>query len=171
MSANVAILSRKTKRSVELRSKPQEKTAWGRLPFVGKDHGPRHSDWDVPLTGGYFGGIEAGKIVARMYLKYLRDERDNPIRLGTTHLQGMLLALNAKVPTTKSEEESLRGQRVGFIHELGTWLEAAVSRLGSSFDAIPERSFVQQANASLASSDAAFMAAISGSERQAGGGQ
>lgn len=147
-------------RPIGLRSKPDKKTAWERLPFVGKDHGPHFSSWDVPLTGGYFGGIEVGKAVARMYLKYLRDQQANPAKLGTIYLQGILGALNSKAPASKEEEDSLRGQQVGFIFEIGTWLEAAVIRLGASFDAIPERSIVQQANESLTRTDAALMAAI-----------
>lgn len=148
-------------KQIGLRSKPHENSAWDRLPFVGKDHHANCSDWDVPLTGGYFGGIEVGESIARMYLKYLRDEQDNPIRLGTAHLQGMFNSLDARVATTKEERDSLRGQRVGFIYELGVWLEAAATRLGSSFDAIPERSFVQQASEALTRADAALMSSVS----------
>lgn len=147
-------------KQIGLRSKPDKKTSWERLPFVGKDHSPHYSSWDVPLTGGYFGGIEAGRAVARMYLKYLRDEQANPIRIGTANLQGVLSSSYAKTPTTKEEEASLTGQRVGFIHEIGTWIEAAVTRLGSGLDAIHEHSLVQQVNESLTRTDAALMAAI-----------
>ena len=145
---------------VGLRSKPQAKSAWDRLPFSGKDHSPHVSSWDVPMTGGYFGGIEVGKIVARMYFKYLRDEQANPFKFGAIHLRGILSSLDAKVPVTDEEKESLKGQRVGFMSEVGRWLEDAVLILGSSLDAIPERSFVQQANEHLARTDAALMAAI-----------
>lgn len=147
-------------KQIGLRSKPGKKSAWDRLPFVGKDHGRLASDWDLPMTGGYFGGIEAGKVVARLYLKYLRDERDNPCRLGSSCLQGMLIGLETKAPATKDEDASLRGQRVGFISEIAAWLEAAATRLGSGFDAIPERSFVQQANEALDQTDAVFFASI-----------
>jgi hypothetical protein len=112
------------------------------------------------MTGGYFGGIEVGKIVARMYFKYLRDEEANPFKFGAIHLQGILSSLDAKVPVTDEEQESLKGQRVGFMSEVGHWLEDAVLILGSCFDAIPERSLVQQANEHLARTDAALMAAI-----------
>lgn len=151
--------SRKGKQ-VGLRSKPQAKSAWDRLPFAGKDHSRHFSSWDVPMTGGYFGGIEVGKIVARMYFKYLRDEQANPFKFGAIHLQGILTSLDAKVPVTDEEKESLKGQRVGFMSEVGHWLEEAVLRLGSCLDAIPERSFVQDANEHLARTDAALMAAI-----------
>lgn len=147
-------------KQVGLRSKPHAKSAWDRLPFAGKDHSRHFSSWDVPMTGGYLGGIEVGKIVARMYFKYLRDEEASPFKFGAIHLQGILASLDAKVPVTDEEKASLKGQRVGFMSEVGRWLEDAVLKLGSCLDAIPERSFVQQANEHLARTDAALMAAI-----------
>lgn len=149
-----------------LRVKPEKPNAWDRLPFVGKDHSKQCSSWDVPLTGGYFGGIDAGKSIAHMFFKYLRDEQANPVRLGSTHFRMMISALDSKVPATKEEEESLKGQRVGFMCEVADWLDAAVLKLGSSLDAIPERSLVQQANQNLARADAAFMAAIDAASRK-----
>ena len=145
-----------------LRAKPEQLSAWDRLPFVGKDHSNQCSNWDVPLTCGYFGGIDAGKSIAHMFFKYLRDEHASPVRLGSTHFRMMISALDAKVPATKEEEESLKGQRTGFMCEVADWLDAAVLRLGSSLDAIPDRSLVQQVNQNLARSDAALMVAING---------
>ncbi|AMB86671.1 hypothetical protein AWM79_15705 [Pseudomonas agarici] len=147
-------------KQVGLRSKPQAKSAWDRLPFAGKDHSRHFSSWDVPMTGGYFGGIEVGKIVARMYFKYLRDEESNPLKLGALHLQLLLTSLDAKVPVTEEEKASLSGQRVGFMSEVYRWLEDAVLKRGSYLDAIPERSFVKDANEHPARTDAALMAAI-----------
>lgn len=149
----------KSKR-IGLRSKPEGKSAWERLPFVGKDHGEHISNWDVPLTGGFFGGIEVGRVVARMYMKYLRDEHDNPVRLGCAGLRSMLSSLDAKKASTEEEQESLNGQRVGFMNEIVGWLNVAVIKLGSSFDAVPERSFIQQTNEHLTRTDAALKAAI-----------
>ena len=148
----------KSKR-IGLRSKPEGKHAWDRLPFVGKDNGPE-SFWDVPMTGGYFGGIEVGRSVACMYLKYVRDHRDNQIHNASGVLRSILAAMDAKQPVTKEEVESLRGQRTGFMSEICIWVRAAAERLGSSFDAIPERLLVQQANESLERADEAFHAAI-----------
>ena len=149
----------KSKR-VGLRSKPEGKHAWDRLPFVGKDHSECCSNWDVPLTGGFFGGIEVGRVAGRMFLKYLRDERENPCRLGSTSLKSILASMENKVATTDEEKRSLEGQRTGFIGEISYWLESAAERLASSFDAIPMRSFVQLANESLERTDEAFHAAI-----------
>lgn len=146
--------------SITIRTKVEGKTAWDRMPFVGKDHGKHETNWDVPLSGGYFGGIEVGQVAARLYLKYLRDERESPLRMGSSHLESVLRDLYRKTASTQQEEESLRGQRVGFVSELGHWLEHAAERAGSCLDAIPQRSFVQQANESLAKNDAALVAAI-----------
>jgi hypothetical protein len=143
-----------------LRPKPEGKSAWDRLPFVGKDHSKHFSSWDVPLTGGFFGGIEAGRVAARLFIKYLRDERDNPSRLGAVHLRGVLSALDAKQVTTEEEQHSLNGHRTGFMNEIFDWLDAAALTLGSSFDAISQRSLVQQANEHLTRTDAALMSAI-----------
>ncbi|MBK3438780.1 hypothetical protein [Pseudomonas sp. MF7448] len=148
------------RKQVGLRSKPDGKCAWDRLPFVGKDHSKSSSNWDVPLTGGFFGGIEVGRIAGRMFLKYLRDERENPTRLGSSSLRSVLASMDAKVTTTDEEKLSLDGQRAGFIGEIAYWLESAAERLGSCFDAIPERSLVLQANESLERTDEAFHAAI-----------
>ena len=149
----------KSKR-VGLRSKPEGKSAWDRLPFVGKDHSKNFSSWDVPLTGGFFGGIEAGHVAGRMFLKYLRDERQNPYRLGGSSLQSVLASMDNKTPTTEEEMRSLQGQRTGFINEISYWIESAAERLGSSFDEIPMLSFVQMANENLECTDEAFHAAI-----------
>ncbi|CAM3933525.1 hypothetical protein SAMN05216475_6283 [Pseudomonas synxantha] len=147
-------------KQIGLRAKPDEKSAWERLPFVGKDHSKHFSSWDVPLTGGFFGGIEVGRVAGRMFLKYLRDERQNPCRLGSISLKSVLASMDAKVASTDEEKWSLEGHRAGFMGEISYWLESAAERLGESFDAIPMRSFVQMANEDLERTDEAFNAAI-----------
>ena len=147
-------------KQIGLRLKAEEKSAWARLPFVGDDHGKLSSNWDVPLTGGFFGGLEVGAVIARMFVKYLRDERDNPLRMGESRLKAVLRSLELKKASTPEEQHSLNGQRTGFIGELFVWIDAAVMQQGSSFDAIPQRSFIQQVNEQLERTDAAFMAAI-----------
>ncbi len=49
------------------------------------------------------------------------------------------------------------------MNEIFDWLDAAALNLGSSFDAISERSLVEQANESLKKTDAALMATINAS--------
>ena len=141
-----------------LRLHSEQASAWDRLPFVGKDHGKHASCWDIPMTGGFFGGIEAGKVAARLYLKYVRDERDNPVGLTSTLLSSMLTSLAAKQPSTEEEERALAGPRTGFLGELSYWLGAAAYQFGSSFDAISQQSFVEQANGHLLRDDTSFMA-------------
>ncbi|MEE5083771.1 hypothetical protein V2J74_03285 [Pseudomonas alliivorans] len=148
------------RKQIGLREKPEQACAWDRLPFVGRDHSKTHSSWDVPMKGGYFGGIAAGEAVFRMYLKYVRDEQGNPLALVSTHLTGMLHSLENRNPVTDEEKASVNGQRVGFFSELSKWVEASACRLGSSLDAIPHRSFVQSANEALQRNDASLMAAI-----------
>lgn len=147
-------------KQIGLRLKPEEKSAWDRLPFVGEDHHKLLSDWDVPLTGGFFGGLDAGAVIARMFVKYLRDERDSPLRMGASRLKMILTSLELKKASTPEEQNSLNGQRTGFIGELFEWIDAAAMQRGSSLDAIPQRSFMQQVNEHLARTDDAYMAAI-----------
>ncbi|UXZ23194.1 hypothetical protein KZH41_02920 [Pseudomonas sp. YeP6b] len=146
-------------KQIGLRSKPEGKWAWDRLPFVGKDHG-RQSFWDVPMVGGHFGGIDAGRAMALVYLKYVRDHRSDEIHNASGILSSILVAMDAKKPSTEDEAASLQGQRTGFMYEICSWIKAAAERLGSTLDVIPERSFVQQANEGLVRTDAAFMASI-----------
>jgi hypothetical protein len=146
-------------KQIGLRSKPAAKGPWGHLPFVGKDHAEQ-SCWDVPMTGGYWGGIEVGEAMARVYLKYVRGRQVEKLDDTSMLLRAMLEGMDKKQTSTPEEASSLRGQRVGFMSEICVWLSAAAQRLGSSFDAIPERSFVAQANEALTFTDASLMAAI-----------
>lgn len=145
---------------IGLREKTQEKYASDRMPFVGKDHHKLASNWDVPLTGGFFGGLDAGAVIARMFIKYLRDQRDDQLRMGASRLRMMLTSLELKKASTPDEQHSLNGQRAGFIGELFDWIDAAAMRHGSALDAIPQRSFIQQVNEHLARTDADCLAAI-----------
>ncbi|MBI6848608.1 MULTISPECIES: hypothetical protein [Pseudomonas syringae group] len=154
------------RKQIGLREKPEQATAWDRLPFVGRDHSKHHSNWDVPMKGGYFAGIDAGKLVFRMYLKYVRDEQGNPLAMCGPNLSGMLHSIEHRNPVTDEEKASVSGQRVGFFSELSKWVVASACRLGSSLDAIPHRSFVQSVNEALQRDDASFMAAIEAAERK-----
>ncbi|EIK94034.1 hypothetical protein PMM47T1_24109 [Pseudomonas sp. M47T1] len=145
---------------IGLRVKPQGNSAWARMPFVGDDHHKLPSCWDVPLTGGFFGGLDAGKTIARMFIKYLRDQKDDPLRMGASRLRMMFTSLELMKPSTPDEQHSLNGQRAGFISELFEWIDAAAMRHGAALDAIPQRSFIQQVNEHLVRTDHAYMAAV-----------
>ncbi|NWC24050.1 hypothetical protein HX787_20360 [Pseudomonas tolaasii] len=146
-------------KQIGLRSKLEGKCAWDRLPFVGKDHGPQ-SFWDVPLTGGFFGGIDAGRAMAFVHLKHVRNHRGDEIHNASGILTSILMGMDNKQPSSKEEADSLRGQRVGFMNEICSWIKSAAEQLGSTLDAIPERSFVQQANENLERTDADLMSII-----------
>lgn len=129
-----------------LRAHPEAKGAWARLPFVGKDHSSRDSNWDVPMTGTYLGGVEAGVSIAHIYLKYLRDERDNQFALSGALLDSMLFGIAHKQPSTEAEQRALSGQRVGFLGELSRWLQQAAVRLGPDLDRLSEQQMIDNVN-------------------------
>ncbi|WP_177331249.1 MULTISPECIES: hypothetical protein [Pseudomonas] len=138
--------SRTKAKQFGLRAHPEKSGPWGRLPFVGQDHGAREGNWDVPMTGTFLGGVEAGKSIAHVYLKYLRDERDNPFSLSASLLASMLYSMALKEPSTREEQTALNGQRTGFLGELSRWLEQAAVRLGSDLDRLTEQQLIDNAN-------------------------
>jgi hypothetical protein len=135
----------RSQKQAGLRIRPTSKLSWDRLPFVGKDHG-RHSCWDVPLTGSYLGGCEVGKAIAHMYLKYVRDERDNHVALGGPLLHSMIQDLVGKDAISEDEQKVKRGQIAGFASELASWLKGAACELGYSLDRCSEQTLVDRTN-------------------------
>lgn len=129
-----------------LRAHSCKSTPWARLPFVGKDHGKHETNWDVPMTGTFLGGVEAGKSIAHIYLKYLRDERGNQFSLSSSLLGSMLYSMALKQPATKEEQTALNGQRAGFLGELSRWLEQAAVRLGPDLDRLSEQQLIDNTN-------------------------
>ncbi|MFJ1336523.1 hypothetical protein ACIKP7_00105 [Pseudomonas caricapapayae] len=138
--------SRSKAKQIGLRAHPDKAGPWERLPFVGRDHGAHEGNWDVPMTGTFLGGVEAGKSIAHVYLKYLRDERDNKFSLSASLLGSMLYSMALKEPATKEEQTALNGQRAGFLGELSRWLEQAAVRLGSDLDRLTEQQLINNAN-------------------------
>ncbi|WPE25044.1 hypothetical protein PshuTeo1_07390 [Pseudomonas hunanensis] len=98
------------------------------------------------MTGTFLGGVEAGKSIAHVYLKYLRDERDNQFSLSASLLASMLYSMALKEPSTREEQTALNGQRTGFLGELSRWLEQAAVRLGSDLDRLTEQQLIDNAN-------------------------
>ena len=98
-----------------------------RLPFVGKK-----SAWDVPATGGYQGGCEAGKWAAIAYLKMLRAEQD----VGPGYLQCIVLDMLKR--NQDADTDAFRGQAVGFFSTLDYALHTA-AKLDERLDAYRER--------------------------------
>lgn len=153
----IATPRKQVKKRTKLRTKPRAKLQMHQLPFVGRDHvKPDHggfSFWDVPLTGGYFGGNETGSAIGNMFLVHLRQSKnaDNSCAL---HLAGILNSLRERVPTTKEEADTLKGQAVGFGSVIGQWLMAAVEHLGHNLDKVDHDKLLYAANAGLDSAGA-----------------
>ncbi|HBO8049806.1 TPA: hypothetical protein L5C56_003305 [Pseudomonas aeruginosa] len=83
--------------------------------------------WDVPLTGSYLTGLEAGKSIAHIYLKYVRDVDD---WMAAEVLRSMVRDLIAKAPLDEREETVKRGQFAGFMSEIFNWLKASAQFAG-----------------------------------------
>ncbi|HCF4237602.1 TPA: hypothetical protein NIE62_003785 [Pseudomonas aeruginosa] len=121
---------------------PRAKETWQRLPFVGKDHG-RYSMWDVPLTGSYLTDLEAGKSIAHIYLKYVRDVDD---WMACEVLRSMVRDLITKAPSDEQEETVKRGQFAGFMGEIFNWLKVSAQFAGSSLDRVEDQGLVDRVN-------------------------
>ena len=153
-------------RSTERRRKPEgtEKEALvyregaspcHRLPFVGRKDS---FGWDVPLRGGYDGGIETGRALALIYLKHLRGNVADPI--GGLHLQNIVMSMARyfaandglmDIPILKQPKElrTLRGQIVGFFEVISTWATTAAKELGANLDHLDDAELLQRANHGL----------------------
>lgn len=132
--------------------------AFRQLPFVGK------SAWDVPATGGFYGGCQTGEALALLFLKHLRQHG------GNDHLPLDLLVI-ARDMALRVEQEggqamfdrplskrsasltTLNGQMVGFFSELSRLLLAAAKRMGASLDGISDEALLAKANAGLAADE------------------
>ncbi len=106
-----------------------------RLPFVGL-YKSGVCWWSVPATGGYGGGCETG---AAMATAYLRDLKMNPEFHGGL-LQHIVLDMCEayKHGLTAAEEESLRGQIVGFFSAICARLQNMAPLFRYRLDAAEE---------------------------------
>ncbi|PRB80543.1 hypothetical protein [Pseudomonas sp. MYb185] len=120
-----------------------------RLPFVGRGTHPYQlCFWTVPKTGGYAGGNNAGRGLARIYLKYLK-QHGRPEGLGA--LQWIVRDMfdsDSDGPRTP-EQSARRGQVVGFFDELDAWLHAAVCHLEGGLDRQSNEALLDYVNAGL----------------------
>ena len=59
-----------------IKRKTRGKPGFRRLPFVAGWRTESASPcWNVPASGGYFGGYETGEAMAQAFLKFLREEK------------------------------------------------------------------------------------------------
>jgi len=105
-----------------LNSVPRAFTA---LPFAtpSKFTGTESMYWNLPATGGYAGGCEAGAAMAVVFAKHLRG--------GTNWAEDNALAqimgsMQARAGEAGAEDAALQGQRVGFLVELQRLMAAAL---------------------------------------------
>ncbi|OQS31132.1 hypothetical protein [Chromobacterium haemolyticum] len=158
-----AAFVRKAPQRLQLHSK--RKQAFRRLPFVNK------TLWDVPATGGYFGGYDTGEALALMFLKFLRQREANGIEphhltwlaeafMARAEEEGGQAMADLPIPEQTDSYGSFRGQYVGFFNTLTMWLSAASKHLGSKLDDIDDKTLLAQANAGLGFDEAAYLASL-----------
>ncbi|MBH3308338.1 hypothetical protein I5P84_02570 [Pseudomonas mosselii] len=155
----VSINEHPVKIRVKLREKPRAKLDMHRLPFVGRDHVTNEDGsycfWDVPLTGGYFGGNETGQALAFTYLAHLRRMNGSKAHpLHTLSLRSIFGAMMKRTPGSKAEKDSRSGQLVGFASVIDDWLRAAVDQFGRELDDIDHKKLLALANAGLVEAEA-----------------
>lgn len=136
--------------SAVLRHHPHGHTPFHRLPFVGR------TAWQVPATGGYFGGYATGEAMALSFLHYLRAGNDD---LPETRLAQIVTAFAAHLAEADdSGRDSVRGQAIGFCNTLSGWLTRAARQWGDTL--APPRDLVRRANAGLGFDEAAYLASL-----------
>lgn len=155
-----------------IKRKTRGKPGFHRLPFVANWHAKSSAPlWNVPASGGYFGGYRTGEAMAQAFLKFLReDELDS---LSADRLTGIAESFMVRFAQEGGEArqnqfsaewgdayQSFRGQYVGFFNTLSRWLVASAKHLGSSLDGVEEQDLVRRANAGLGFDEAAYMAAL-----------
>ena len=89
MANQSKVVSITRKSSNKLAFRPKKKASSRRLPFVGNEHtlGKDFSYWNIPASGGYFGGNKTGEAVAYMLLKHLRENLNTPDSINYVYLE------------------------------------------------------------------------------------
>jgi hypothetical protein len=142
-----------------LQFKNRKKLPLHRLPFVDAVPGKVGlSFWAVPKTGGYSGGNETGKALARIYLKHIREHVPDGM------LQLMVLDMFdqrfERGRNDSPEMLALQGQVVGFFCELERWVLAAARQLGTRLDALDDEQLLKAANNGLGFDEEAHTASL-----------
>ena len=148
-----------------LKFKNHRKLPLHRLPFV--DAVPDKigwSFWSVPKSGGYFGGNETGSALARIYMKHLKAHGPG---WGGGNLQMMALDMFDCENGVSAEQDTLRGQVVGFFVELEYWLAGAVKYLDGGLDKHDNTTLLKAANTGLNFDNEAYMASLSDDDEEA----
>ncbi|MDD3676036.1 hypothetical protein [Thauera propionica] len=155
-----------------IKRKTRVKRGFRRLPFVaGRSANSAAPCWNVPASGGYFGGYETGEAMAQAFLKFLREEEGGfPAYWLTFIVESFMIrfeqeggkAMADRVPCSERSETfvAFRGQYCGFLNTVSQWLAASAKHLGASLDRISEQDLVRRANAGLGFDQAAYMASL-----------
>jgi hypothetical protein len=155
------------KGQVKLKRKSRAASGTARLPFIGGS-GPDRC-WNIPATGGYFGGYETGEAMAQAYLKMQRSSASTSCFFVTAIVASFMARFEkeggsemaARRDQWSEGYESFRGQYVGFFNTISAWLDRAAVNCGSELDRITDDDIRTRANAGLAFDDAAYMASFS----------
>jgi hypothetical protein len=160
-----------------IKRKTRGKPGFRSLPFVAGWRTESASPcWNVPASGGYFGGYETGEAMAQAFLKFLRDEQgDFPAYWLTGIAESFMVrfeqeggrAMKDRSPCSGSDGfEAFRGQYCGFFNTVSQWLAASAKHLGSNLDRLTEQDLVRRANAGLGFDHVAYMASLSDEDEE-----
>lgn len=122
-----------------------------RLPYVGDSYFSRSMGrltyWDVPLTGGYSGGWKTGGALAMIALKHMSNYNQ---RLDGDHLKYIADSwIDRASQASPDELDTLRGQVLGFMQEVGKFAEAAAVGSRLRLSQVDDRAELKKANEGL----------------------
>ena len=141
--------------ALSIRFKNRCKHPIKRLPFHSKHPekpGPHY--WNVPQSGGYFGGCATGRNLALVYLKHLKEHGYGSYGC----LQNIALDMLDHDRDNSEASDSLRGQAVGFFSLLDEWLFAAAAQHSEALDNLDSKKLLRTANDGLNFDSSAYMA-------------
>ena len=122
-----------------------------RLPYVGDSYISRSMGrptyWDVPLTGGYNGEWKTGGALAMIALKHMSNYNQ---RLDGDHLKYIADSwIDRASQASPDELDTLRGQVLGFMQEVGKFAEAAAVGSRLRLSQVDDRAELKKANEGL----------------------
>lgn len=153
-----------------IQNKRDYKPSFRSLPFVaGWRSKTKTPYWNVPATGGYFGGYETGAAMATAFLKFIRSSNKDvhgylPWIVDSfarrIEQEGGSEMADRRYGKTSESYDSLRGQYVGFFNTLASAL-LNHAKTCDYLDGVSERELVASANAGLGFDQSAYMASLS----------
>lgn len=142
-----------------LKLHPRRKVPFHQMPFVGSKQDGTPNFWDVPLTGGYYSGRQAGNGLAALMLIHLRQHRHEQFIEGKLG-QVATAWLDAARTATPGQYSVLRGQVLGFMSALSPWLIAAAEQNGKKLDTADRHAILRSVNRWLAFDDSELLATL-----------